>query len=64
MADNNTVKYIIKVGEGSCGIAAGAAKVYAALERELCEAGTPAGAGKLAGLTVTGCIGMLSLIHI
>ncbi len=61
MADNNTVKYIIKVGEGSCGIAAGAAKVYAALERELCEAGAPAGAGKLAGLTVTGCIGMCYL---
>ena len=52
MADN--VKYIIKVGEGSCGIAAGAAKVYAALDREL----NAPGASELAKLTITGCIGM------
>jgi NADH-quinone oxidoreductase subunit F len=55
MADN--VKYIIKVGEGSCGIAAGAAKVYAALDRELNAPGAP----ELAKLTITGCIGMCYL---
>lgn len=43
----------IVVGEGSCGIAAGAAKVYSAIERSL---------GSMnAELTVTGCIGMCFL---
>ena len=43
----------IVVGEGSCGIAAGAAKVYSAIEALL-------GASE-ATLTVTGCIGMCFL---
>ena len=42
----------IAVGEGSCGIAAGAAKVYSALEALV---------GTSAELTVTGCIGMCFL---
>lgn len=42
----------IVVGEGSCGIAAGAAKVYSALEKEL----TPRHE-----LTIAGCIGMCYL---
>lgn len=43
----------IAVGEGSCGIAAGAAKVYEALEAKISETD--------AFLTVTGCIGMCYL---
>ena len=43
----------IVVGEGSCGIAAGAAGVYSALESAL--------AGSGAELSVTGCIGMCYL---
>ena len=50
-------KYVIKVGEGSCGMAAGAGKVYAALERELNEKQC----GEAARLTITGCIGMCYL---
>ena len=42
----------IVVGEGSCGIAAGAAKVYAALEKELAPRHE---------LTIAGCIGMCYL---
>ena len=47
-------KFLIKVGQGSCGIAAGAGKVYDVLN------------GKLAGnqdvrLSITGCIGMCYL---
>lgn len=42
----------IVVGQGSCGIAAGAAKVYSAIEAEL---------GSSAELTITGCIGMCFL---
>lgn len=42
----------IVVGEGSCGIAAGAAKVYAALEKELAPGHE---------LTIAGCIGMCYL---
>ena len=42
----------IVVGEGSCGIAAGAAKVYSAIESKL---------GNTAELTITGCIGMCFL---
>ena len=45
----------IVVGEGSCGIAAGAAKVYAALEKELKSAGARQ------ELTIAGCIGMCYL---
>ena len=43
----------IVVGEGSCGIAAGAAKVYSAIEKLIGLTGSP--------LTVTGCIGMCFL---
>ena len=43
----------IVVGEGSCGIAAGAAKVYSAIEALL--------GSSEAMLTVTGCIGMCFL---
>jgi len=43
----------IVVGQGSCGIAAGAGKVYAALEKEI--------AGKNTTLGITGCIGMCYL---
>lgn len=43
----------IVVGEGSCGIAAGAAKVYSAIERFIGLTGST--------LTVTGCIGMCFL---
>ena len=43
----------IVVGEGSCGIAAGAAKVYSALE--------PLAAGSGIELKITGCIGMCYL---
>ena len=43
----------IAVGEGSCGIAAGAAKVYSALEE--CLKGTDI------ALSITGCIGMCYL---
>ena len=43
----------IVVGEGSCGIAAGAAKVFSALE--------PLAAGSGIGLKITGCIGMCYL---
>ncbi len=50
-------KYVIKVGEGSCGMAAGAGKVYAALEKEL-AANQCEGAARL---TITGCIGMCYL---
>ena len=46
----------IVVGEGSCGIAAGAAKVYNALEKLINE-----GALKDCELSVTGCIGMCYL---
>lgn len=42
----------IVVGQGSCGIAAGAAKVYSAIEAQL---------GSSADLTITGCIGMCFL---
>ena len=42
----------IVVGQGSCGIAAGAAKVYSAIEALV---------GSSAGLTITGCIGMCFL---
>ena len=42
----------IVVGQGSCGIAAGAAKVYSAIETQL---------GSSAELTITGCIGMCFL---
>ena len=42
------------VGEGSCGISAGAAKVYDSLEKEL-------EAEKVAELGITGCIGMCFL---
>ncbi len=42
----------IVVGQGSCGIAAGAAKVYSAIEAQL---------GSSAELTITGCIGMCFL---
>ncbi len=42
----------IVVGQGSCGIAAGAAKVYSAVEEKL---------GSVAELTITGCIGMCFL---
>lgn len=45
----------IVVGEGSCGIAAGAAKVYAALEKEL------AAVSAAPELTIAGCIGMCYL---
>lgn len=44
----------IVVGEGSCGIAAGAAKVYSALEKEICE-------GDNIELGFTGCNGMCFL---
>ena len=43
----------IVVGEGSCGIAAGAAKVYSAIEKLIGLTGSM--------LTVTGCIGMCFL---
>lgn len=43
----------IGVGEGSCGIAAGAAKVYSAIEKLIGLTGST--------LTVTGCIGMCFL---
>lgn len=43
----------IVVGEGSCGIAAGAAKVYSAIEKLIRLTGST--------LTVTGCIGMCFL---
>lgn len=43
----------IVVGEGSCGIAAGAAKVYSAIEKLIGLTGST--------LTVTGCIGMCFL---
>lgn len=43
----------IVVGEGSCGIAAGAAKVYSAIEKIIGLTGST--------LTVTGCIGMCFL---
>lgn len=42
----------IVVGQGSCGIAAGAAKVYSAIEESV---------GSSAELTITGCIGMCFL---
>ena len=42
----------IVVGQGSCGIAAGAAKVYSAIEALV---------GSSAGLMITGCIGMCFL---
>ncbi len=42
----------IAVGQGSCGIAAGAAKVYSAIEAQV---------GSSAELTITGCIGMCFL---
>ncbi len=42
----------IVVGQGSCGIAAGAAKVYSAIEAQLSSS---------AELTITGCIGMCFL---
>ena len=45
----------IVVGEGSCGIAAGAAKVYAALERAFADASVQP------ELTIAGCIGMCYL---
>ena len=44
---------MIVVGEGSCGIAAGAAKVYSAIEKLINLTGST--------LTVTGCIGMCFL---
>ena len=48
-------KLKIVIGQGSCGIAAGAAKVYDALENAVKE-------GKLdAELAITGCIGMCYL---
>ena len=45
----------IKVGQGSCGISAGAGKVYEALQNALCAASVSA------DLAVTGCIGMCFL---
>lgn len=45
----------IVVGQGSCGIAAGAGKVYSALEKEL------RGIGSDTCLTIAGCIGMCYL---
>ena len=42
----------IVVGQGSCGIAAGSAKVYSAIEALV---------GSSAELTITGCIGMCFL---
>ncbi len=45
--------YNIKVGEGSCGISAGAAKIYSLLEN--------ANNDNRFGLSVTGCIGMCFL---
>ena len=45
----------IKIGEGSCGISAGAAKVYSALEKLIAENSLDA------RLSVTGCIGMCFL---
>ena len=48
------MKVRIVVGEGSCGLAAGAGAVYAALEQAL----TPE---IPAGLGITGCIGMCYL---
>ena len=45
----------IVVGEGSCGIAAGAAKVYAALERAFADTSVQP------ELTIAGCIGMCYL---
>ncbi|MDO5124579.1 MAG: NADH-quinone oxidoreductase subunit NuoF [Eubacteriales bacterium] len=46
---------IIKVGQGSCGIAAGAGKVFAALESEISSKGANV------GLETVGCIGMCYL---
>lgn len=45
--------YNIKVGEGSCGISAGAAKIYSLLEKSNTD--------NIFGLSVTGCIGMCFL---
>lgn len=45
----------IKVGQGSCGISAGAGKVYDALQAAIAEKNLPA------KLSVTGCIGMCFL---
>ncbi len=45
--------YNIKVGQGSCGISAGAAKIYSQLEK--------ANEDNKFGLSVTGCIGMCFL---
>ena len=47
------MKTRILVGEGSCGLAAGAAAVYSALEEKL--------AGVDATLSITGCIGLCFL---
>ena len=44
----------IVVGEGSCGLAAGAGAVYTALENKL-------GANAAASLSITGCIGICYL---
>ncbi|MBP1587751.1 MAG: SLBB domain-containing protein [Clostridia bacterium] len=53
----------IIVGEGSCGKAAGAEKVYNALAAAISAAGSGEPAGALAGaeLSITGCIGMCYL---
>ena len=45
----------VKVGQGSCGISAGASKVYAALEQQIKDKNIDA------SLSVTGCIGMCYL---
>ena len=45
----------IKVGQGSCGISAGASKVYAALEKQIIDDNLDV------QLSVTGCIGMCYL---
>ncbi len=45
----------IVIGEGSCGIAAGAAKLYTAIEREIKNS------NQNIGLSVTGCLGLCYL---
>ena len=45
----------VKVGQGSCGISAGAASVFSALQKRIAEQNLDA------SLSVTGCIGMCYL---
>ena len=47
--------YKIKVGQGSCGISAGAAKVYSAIQTQINDSALDV------QLSVTGCIGMCYL---